>query len=133
MWVVRLVLYTVTRDSNESRLFWLCCWKCKAVGCNLHLSLNRLPCTFNAKPVRMLKCYSEIYNISYIMKMKSAYLLTFNLSRTVQVAVWNWSCNWFVLLTDIMSQFCSFFIFVHCFVYSFWGFFGTWLSSEWLL
>lgn len=31
----------------------------RAVGCNLHLSLNCLPCTFNAKPVRMLKCYSN--------------------------------------------------------------------------
>lgn len=31
----------------------------RAVGCNLHLSLNCLPCTLNAKPVRMLKSYNN--------------------------------------------------------------------------
>lgn len=31
----------------------------KAVGCNLHVRLNCLPCTFNAKPVSMLKCYGH--------------------------------------------------------------------------
>lgn len=43
-----------------------------AVGCNLHLSLNCLPCTLNAKPVRMLKCYEHeeciFIDFSFIQK-----------------------------------------------------------------
>lgn len=41
-----------------------------AFGCNLHLSLNCLPCTLNAKPVRMLKCNEEciFIDLSFIQK-----------------------------------------------------------------
>lgn len=46
----------------------------KAVGCNPRQSLNCLPCTANARPGRMLNKTSD-----WLRKMKSAYLLTFNL------------------------------------------------------
>ena len=57
----RLALYTVKCNpmSAGSLVYAAEYSNVKLVGCNLHVSLNCLPCTFNAKPVTMLKCYGH--------------------------------------------------------------------------
>lgn len=72
MWVARLTLYTVTCNPESARCFDYAAGNrnIRGVGCNPHFSLNGLLRTFNAEPVRML-----------IITMKSAYLLTFNVSQ----------------------------------------------------
>lgn len=60
MWVARLAFHTVTCNPMSASFDYAAeSSHVRAVGCNLHLSLNCLPCTFNAKPVRMLKCYND--------------------------------------------------------------------------
>lgn len=80
----------------------------KAVGCNLHVGLNCLPRTFNAKPVTMLKCYDHeneeciFIDISFVVqnnyKMFSASEAASDSSE--QVAL---------LMKDIFESVCFFF------------------------
>lgn len=85
----------------------------KVVGCDLHLSLNCLLCTLNAKPVRMLKCYNDKNEECIFIDV------SFVVQKQLRDALCIRSCKWFhwtVLSERYFESVCSFLFSVFCFV-----------------